>query len=381
MLYQENTMQCLSLAGFPMEETYPIIKAISKKKVQVIDAAKDRFLAGFSEHIMKTENDTQEHADEVSKRVWQVIIDSASYQFNSAHAACVGLDALYGAYLKAHYPYEYYATLLDHYSGKGNKDKVALIKTEMKRAFGISVVPARFRQDNRTFFIDKEHHHMSDALSSIKYISKTIASELYKMRDEQFDTFVDLLVELDANRAFNSRSVTILIRMGYFEEFGSTGKLLAIYNEFLNGNNKWDKQRVEKTKIARLAALKEFEANQPESEVSVDEQLDFECEYLGSPISVFPSEKKRYIVLDANTTYSPKLKVYSISTGRTGTVKIYKKDFKKLPVEKGDIITVISHDKKPAYTFSGGERRIRPGVEDVWLTKYKIDSRKGVVIT
>lgn len=381
MLYQENTMQCLSLAGFPMEETYPIIKAISKKKVQVIDAAKDRFLSGFSEHIMKTEKDTQEHADEVSKRVWQVIIDSASYQFNSAHAACVGLDALYGAYLKAHYPYEYYATLLDHYSGKGNKDKVALIKTEMKRAFGISVVPARFRQDNRTFFIDKEHHHMSDALSSIKYISKTIASELYKMRDEQFDTFVDLLVELDANRAFNSRSVAILIRMGYFEEFGSTGKLLAIYNEFLNGSNKWDKQRVEKTKIARLAALKEYEANQPESEVSVDEQLDFECEYLGSPISVFPSEKKRYIVLDANTTYSPKLKVYSISTGRTGTVKIYKKDFKKLPVEKGDIITVISHDKKPAYTFSGGERRIRPGVEDVWLTKYKIDSRKGVVIT
>lgn len=650
MLYQEDIMKCLSVAGFAMAETYPIIKAISKKKVKVIEAAKERFLEGFSKYILSSENMTVEDALDVSRQVWQIIIDSSKYSFNAclsgkerlfrngnacgryeptieemwrikndkeyanntghhnlhakykaygygisvsmyddmrvrtnrivdirpagiqqtfritltsgakidctanhkfptpngtkrcdellpgdtlyvkgdyekcknrytftdgifdsnvphkgqmgfqknpdgasvkylsfrdacvearlpcnscgkqysdderfevhhrdmnrynnewnnfdwlcvschkkahyqngrkkrgekgypvlemaivsieqlgeemtydiemadpahnfanydgiiscnSHAVAVALDAMYGAYLKAHYPYEYYSTLLDDYSAAGNKDKVALIKTEMKRAFGISVVPARFRQDNRTFFIDKEHHHMSDALSSIKYISKTIASELYKMRDEQFDTFVDLLVELDANRAFNSRSVTILIRMGYFEEFGSTGKLLAIYNEVLNGSNKWDKQRVEKTKIARLAALKEFETNQPESEVSVDEQLDFECEYLGSPISVFPSEKKRYIVLDANTTYSPKLKVYSISTGRTGTVKIYKKDFKKLPVEKGDIITVISHDKKPAYTFSGGERRIRPGVEDVWLTKYKIDSRKGVVIT
>lgn len=380
MLYQENTMQCLALAGLPMDETYPIIKAISKKKFAVIDAAKDRFLTGFAKYIMGGEKVSSEEAEEISKQVWQVIIDSAQYSFNASHAACVGLDALYGAYLKAHHPYEYYSTLLDHYSAKGNKDKVALIKTEMKRAFGITVVPAKFRQDNRTFFIDKENHHMSDALSSVKYISKTIASELYKMRENTYDTFVDLLIELDANRAFNSRSIEILIRMGYFEEFGSKGKLLDVFNEFMEGENRWDKKYVDKTKAKRIAGLKEFETNQQEHDLPVDEQMEFECEYFGAPISVFPEEKKRYIVLDTNTSYSPKLKVYSLSTGKVGTVKVYKKDYTKTPVEKGDIITVVTHEKKPSYTFAGGEKKIRPGVQDIWLTKYKIDSRKGVMI-
>ena len=211
--------------------------------------------------------------------------------FGAAHSVAVAIDALYGAYLKAHYPYEYYSTLLDDYSSMGNKDKVSLIKAEMKRAFGISIVPAKFRQDNRTFFVDKEHHQMSDALSSVKYISKTIASELYRMRDNQYDTFVDLLVELDANRAFNSRSVSILIRMGYFDEFGSKGKLLNIFREFTDGPNRWDKNRVDATKAKRLVLLKEYERTCPESDISPEEQMAFECTYYGAPISVFPDER------------------------------------------------------------------------------------------
>lgn len=376
MLYQENVMQCLSLAGFPMDETYPIIKAISKKKAAVIDSAKERFLKGFAEHIMRAENTSQKAAEEVSEQVWQVIIDSASYSFNSAHAACVALDALYGAYLKAHYPYEYYSTLLDSYSNKGDKDKVSLIKAEMKRAFGISIAPAKFRQDNRTFFVDKEHHQMSDALSSVKYISKTIASELYRMRENQYDSFVDLLVELDANRAFNSRSVSILIRMGYFDEFGSKGKLLNIFREFTEGPNRWDKNRVEATQAKRLAALKEYEHSCPESDVTPEEQMAFECTYYGAPISVFPNEKKRYVVLDVNTKYSPKLKLYGMASGKTGTVKVYKKDFTAKPIQVGDVITALKHRETPAYTFAGGERKVRPGVKDVWMTEYTIDYRE-----
>lgn len=373
MLYQENTMQCLAMAGFPMDETYPIIKAISKKKVKVIDAAKERFLQGFSEHLMRKENDLEDHAKEVAKQVWQVIIDSARYQFNGSHAACVGLDALYGAYLKAHYPYEYYSTLLDHYSAKGNKDKVALIKAEMKRAFGITLVPARFRQDNRTFFVDKEHKQMSDALTSVKFISRPVADALYKMKDTQFDSFISLLIALDDDPAFNSRAIEILIRMDYFQEFGHAGKLLNIFHEFREGDMKWGKKYVDKTKAKRLEYLKRYEQNARETDIPVAEQLSFECVYYGAPLSVFPEERKRYVVLDVNTSYSPKLKIYGISTGKTGTVKVHKKNFADNPLEVGDVITVTAHKKTPAYSYVNGERKIRPGVEDVWLMNYTID--------
>ena len=49
----------------------------------------------------------------------------------------MALDSLYNAYLKAHYPYEFYEVLLQTYSDKGKKDKVAELKQEMSRAFGI----------------------------------------------------------------------------------------------------------------------------------------------------------------------------------------------------------------------------------------------------
>lgn len=376
MLYQENVMQCLSLAGFPMDETYPIIKAISKKKVAVIDAAKERFLKGFAEHIMRAENTSQKAAEEVSGQVWQVIIDSSQYSFNSSHAACVALDALYGAYLKAHYPYEYYSTLLDSYSNKGNKDKVALIKSEMKRAFGISIVPARFRQDNRAFFVDKEHRQMSDALSSTKYISRTIANELYKMRASRYDSFVDLLVELDGNRAFNSRAVNILIRMGYFSEFGGSAKLLDVFREFREGGMRYDKKYVDKTKSKRLDYLREYERAQPDGDIPPAEQMAFECLYYGAPISVFPEEKRRYVVLDVNTSFSPKLKVYGVSTGKTGVIKIHKAVFKETPLRPGDVFTALQHKESPAYSYIGGERKVRPGVKDIWLLKYELNYRE-----
>lgn len=376
LMYQEDIMKCLGLAGFPMDETYPIIKAISKKKLKIIDASKSRFVEGFTKHIIDTEHASEEDAKAVTEQVWQIILDSSSYMFNASHSVAVAIDALYGAYLKAHYPYEYYSTLLDDYSAMGNKDKVSLIKAEMKRAFGISIVPAKFRQDNRTFFVDKEHHQMSDALSSVKYISKTIASELYRMRDNQYDTFVDLLVELDANRAFNSRSVGILIRMGYFDEFGSKGKLLNIFREFTDGPNRWDKNRVDATKAKRLVLLKEYERTCPESDIPPEEQMAFECTYYGAPISVFPDEKKRYVVLDVNTKYSPKLKLYGLASGKTGSVKVYKKDFTANPIQVGDVITALKHRETPAYTFAGGERKVRPGVKDVWMTEYTIDYRE-----
>lgn len=63
----------------------------------------------------------------------------------------------------------------------------------MKRGFGITVAPCLFRQDNRGFYIDRENNRISDAISSVKHISKKAANELYKIRDSQYETFTDLL--------------------------------------------------------------------------------------------------------------------------------------------------------------------------------------------
>lgn len=374
MLYQENSMTALSLAGFDMPRTYPIIKAISKKKTKVINGAHDEFSEGFVDYLSNQQGIPKSSAQDQKDMVWNVIRDSASYSFNASHAVCVSLDALYGAYLKAHYPMEYYSTLLDSYANDGNKDKVSLIKAEMKKAFGITVVPARFRQDNRGFFADKQKMQIADALHSVKHIGRPVADELYEMRNNQYDSFVDLLCDLDSRKPFNSKSIQILIKMGYFEEFGKRRKLLNIYQEFSSGKNRITKQLKDASREKRLIALKEFEASSPEQDITIEEQMVFEVEHYGTPITIIREAKGKYIALEVETKYSPKIKLYSIATGNADYVKILKKDFKESPIETGDIVTIKHHNRKQACSFVDGKRVPRKGIYEIWVDCYDVQA-------
>ncbi len=153
ILFQEQLMKTLQHAGFTAPESYAAIKAIGKKHPEKVLPLKQRFLEAFA---AKSDMASAE-------KVWRIIEDATSYGFNSSHAVCVALDSLYGAWLKAHYPLEYYTTLLSGYAAKGDKDRIALVKEEMQRGFGIRVVPCKFRQDNRDFYIDHAGNTISDA--------------------------------------------------------------------------------------------------------------------------------------------------------------------------------------------------------------------------
>ena len=115
LLYQEQTMKTLQFAGFSAPESYSAIKAIAKKHPEKVLPLKTRFLEGFA---AKADMPSAE-------KVWQIIEDATSYGFNSSHAVCVALDSLYGAWLKAHHPLEYYTTLLSGYADKGDKDRIS----------------------------------------------------------------------------------------------------------------------------------------------------------------------------------------------------------------------------------------------------------------
>lgn len=284
LLYQENLMTCLQVAGFSMEETYPIIKAISKKKVDVVASARDRFLRGFSDHIVQVEGVDKAKADEAAQTAWKVMEDSASYLFNASHAVAVAIDAIYGAYLKAHHPYEYYASLLSSVAAKGDKDRIAAIKSEMRQAFGIRIAACRFGQDNTDYSYDKEAGTISDALASVKGLSQKTAVALRSIADKTYETFVDLLYEMSNNPAFTTAKVETLIRMGYFDRFGRTKKLLGVFAAFHEGEICYKKTHIKSTQEKRLAFLREFERTLPDEDVTPVEQLSFEATAYYQPI-------------------------------------------------------------------------------------------------
>jgi len=188
LMYDEQVLSVLISAGIPAADAYVCLKAIKKKKFDKVEAFKERFKEGFAKHLIEDEGATEKGAAKIVDNVWGIIESSASYLFNASHALCVACDSLYVAWLKAHYPYELYTTALKIYSAKKNKDKVASIISEMKRYQNINITPGRFEQDNRDWLIDKEHQIISQNLSSVRYMQKQAAEDLYELglKDEAF---------------------------------------------------------------------------------------------------------------------------------------------------------------------------------------------------
>lgn len=372
ILYQEQVMMILQWGGFEPSESYAAIKAIAKKHPEKVLPMKERFLTGFMDRLeFETGLDHAKAAD-TAAQVWKIIEDNTSYSFNASHSTAVALDSLYTAWAKAHYPYETYVALMSNYTEKGDKDRIARAKEEMKKAFGIRIAPCRFRQDNRSYFIDKAAGTISDALASTKHISARVANALYTMRNNQYDCFTDLLYELEINPVFTSQSISILIQMGYFQEFGSAGKLLNLYKEFREGESRFSKSHVKATQEKRLDALRQIEKKLPECDIPMPQQIAFEVEHFGTPMSVFPESKGCFAVLEVDDKYSPKVRLYNVAKGTVGLMKVRKPVYNKAPMKEGDVIDLLAWQQKPAFQFKDGKPQVKPGVFDFWIQEYKI---------
>ncbi len=261
---------------------------------------------------------------------------------------------------------------MSNYSEKGDKDRIARAKEEMRKAFGIRIVPCRFRQDNRSYFVDKDAGTISDALTSVKHITARAANALYAMRGNQYDSFIDLLYDLEMNPAFTSQTIMILIRMGYFEEFGSAGKLLAAYDMFRDGPGRFSKSHVKATQERRLDALRQKFNELPECAIPVPEQIAFEAEHFGTPLSTYPDRQGLFAILEVDDRFSPKLRLYNIASGTVGVMKIKKPLFRYRPLHPGDVIDLLGWQKKPACQYADGKLQPKPGVYDLWIEDYKI---------
>ena len=368
IIYQEQIMQVLQGAGISASESYDCIKAISKKKAKVINSFKDRFFDGFSKAVMSSDGTSEEDALLTAEKVWTIIEDSAQYLFNGSHAYCMALDSLYGAWLKAHHTYEFYISLLRNYSERGDKGRIALLKNEMESAFSIKISPIKFGNDNRSYVANKSESTIMDALTSLKYMGSATAASLYEVSQGQTEDFVDVLVECEHAPAINKRQIGILIMARYFDKFGTIGNLIEIHKAFSEGSIAYKKTYVQKTRDARIAALKEFAKSVNRQDPSPAEMVSFEIEYFGLPVSLWPDSRNVYAAVEVDDKYTPRILMSNLSTGATGAMKIRKNVFARNIVSKGDIIEIIDwHETSPfrtkeGYSVSGGK----------WLDEYAV---------
>ena len=222
ILYQEQVMMIFQWLGFEMKTTYDVMKAISKKKEETIKAVKGKFME-MCQQAFIDDGKSPEEALEQTEHIWKVIEDSSKYSFNAAHALCMAFDSLYIAYAKAHYPEETYVALIDYYSTNKKQDKVYMLQIEANR-LGMSVEPLKFRQDNRETTIENKSIYTS--LSSVKGINDNDAVILYNLRNHK-GTFLEL-VSLMQKEGIDAGKIKKLVKVHYFDEYGSVARLLWI---------------------------------------------------------------------------------------------------------------------------------------------------------
>ncbi len=435
--FDEQILQILKAAGIPGPEAYATTKAIKKKKVEKVAAEKEKFKAGFTTLLMETEGASEKKAHEVVEQIWTIIENAANYMFCAAHAFSMACDSLYCAWLKVHYPYELYVTMLKLYDEKKNTDKISAIISEMKRYKDIKLLAGKWRQDNRDWTVDKENQTISQSLSSIRFMSKVAAEDLYnlgnqkeaemgieyvsatlnkegkaqkkaltsllkqpisndklddirKQLDElitkpeyleretaeihhkaELNCFTNVLRALQMQTCLDTRQIKILIELGYFEEFGGSGKLMKVYNEFFEGKNKLTKSI--KSFNERLDSIRNFESSISDEELSIQEKLTSEQENIGLCLSIDPeANPSTYFVRAVDEKWGTTVTLYSISNGRSGNVRFRKDDIRKKPVVPNQIIKILEGNRSPRYTYKGGQRAIIPGEKEYWVKQYSI---------
>jgi DNA polymerase III alpha subunit len=383
VLYQEQMMATLAYAGFHRDETYSIIKAIAKKKPAIVKPLKDRFVAGFSEVIMRDDGVSEADAIEMSGKVWQIIDDSAGYGFNASHAYCVALDSVYGAYLKAHYPYEFYESMLRHYATK-NKDKVALFKQEMKVGFGIKAGDIKFGKDNRDFVANPDDNEITQSIQGIKYMNDQVGDTLYELGKKKPESFIDILYELQ-DRPVNSRQLDILVKLNYFSEYGRNQKLLTMIEYF---NKYGNAKSIKKENVAKLGLsfdyfedicdetektyknidnrelLERLWHNIEDKGMLLVDQVNFELDHLEYVSTILEELKQDYAVVVEMEFSSydkakskPFLTCHNLRTGEKSRVRIVdEKTYAYQKVNKGDVIWLRKVREEPKKIIVDGKR-------------------------
>lgn len=132
LVYQEQIMQiCNSVAGFSIPEGYVIIKAIGKKKPELLSKYKERFISGAQINGIE---------EKISRDYWdRVIVPFADYGFNKAHSCCYAYNSYITAYLKANYPEEFLTSYLNVEIGRANYEKVESLE-KMAREMNIEIL-------------------------------------------------------------------------------------------------------------------------------------------------------------------------------------------------------------------------------------------------
>ncbi|MBX3162917.1 MAG: DNA polymerase III subunit alpha [Bacteroidetes bacterium] len=206
-VYQEQVMRLSQkLANFTKGDADTLRKAMGKKDRATLDKMKGKFIDNCK---------ANGHDITVAEKVWKDWEAFASYAFNKSHSTCYAYVAYQTAYLKAHYPSEFMASVLNH---SGSIDTISFFMEECKR-MGIKVLGPDVNEGFGKFSVVPSGD-IRFGMASIKGVGENVVNALVEERNAngKFVSVFDLAARLD-NKAVNKKSIEGLALSGAFDSF------------------------------------------------------------------------------------------------------------------------------------------------------------------
>ena len=288
MVYQEQVIQIASeMGGFTRGAADELRRAMGKKKKEVMEQQKEKFIAGASEREVPLN---------VGGQVYDLMARFAGYGFNKSHAAGYAILAYQTAWLKAHYPHQFMAATLT--SVMNDSDRVAAFLEECRR-MKIKVLPPDINESVVGFSVVEDGIRFG--LAAVKNVGVSAVEAVIEARKDEgpFKSLGDFIDRVDS-RALNKRMVESLIFAGATRSLpGKPEQQLEGLQSMLDFCSKLEAER-NSAQIGLFgeedAAMLESDDLYPELPAMFDEwntqtRLEHEKTYLGFYISGHPLDK------------------------------------------------------------------------------------------
>ncbi len=311
--YQDDVMLiAIHLGGYSWLEADKLRKAMGKKIPAVMEAEKEKLIAGLLKNGMGKEK---------SEGLWRLIEPFAAYGFNKAHAASYGKVAYQTAYMKANFPAIYMSAVLT--ADSGDVEKIGETVAECKR-MDISVLPPSVNESHSGFTVvkpevfprmresseekldsrlhgnDNQKDRIRFGLTTIKNFGEHIAEVIIAEREKKgLFTSLQNFLERITDKNLNKKSLEALVKSGALDEFGERGAMLANTERLLSYNK--ESANAPKNQDSLFGALG---AGVGASHLTLDtaptatmaDKLAWEKELLGLYVSGHPLDKFRAVL-------------------------------------------------------------------------------------
>jgi len=225
VVYQEQISAiAVALAGFSLGEADVLRYAIGKKKPELMERMKAKFIQGAV---------ARGHDPAEVEKLWEAMNEFAGYSFNRAHAASYGLLAYWTAYLKANYPAEFMTAALNAVIDSAKtQEKIPPLVDETRR-MGISVLPPDINASGAYFnMIDGQK--ILYGLAAIKNVGTSAIADILRARREgPFTSLEDFMARVSTK--VNKKVTESLIKAGAFDKINPDRKALLARCEKAGG--------------------------------------------------------------------------------------------------------------------------------------------------